>query len=48
MLLCKKGLPIHVDMPEMSKILCEMMLCEKDCNEIKEIRKILVDWRNKR
>lgn len=38
----------NVDMPEMSKILCEMMLCEKDCNEIKEIRKILVDWRNKR
>lgn len=38
----------NVDMPEMSKIFCEMMLCDKDCNEIKEIRKILVDWRNKR
>ena len=38
----------NVDMPEMSKILCEMMLCDKDCNEIKEIRKILVAWRNKR
>lgn len=37
---------IDVDLPEMSKILTEMMLKDKDCDELKHIRKILVDWRN--
>ncbi len=36
-----------IDMPEMSKIFCKMMLTDKDCNELLEIRKILVNWRNK-
>lgn len=35
-----------VDLPEMSKIFTEMMLKDKDCSELKQIRKILVDWRN--
>lgn len=37
----------NVDMPEMAKIFCEMMLSDKDCEEMKAIRKILVEWRNK-
>lgn len=36
----------NVDLPEMSKLLTEMMLKDKDCAELKQIRKILVDWRN--
>lgn len=35
-----------VDLPEMSKIFTEMMFKDKDCSELKQIRKILVDWRN--
>ena len=35
-----------VDLPEMSKIFTEMILKDKDCSELKQIRKILVDWRN--
>lgn len=35
-----------VDLPEMSKIFTEMMLKDKECSELKQIRKILVDWRN--
>lgn len=38
----------NTDMPEMAKILCEMMLRDKDCDEIKGIKRILVDWRNSR
>lgn len=37
----------HVDMPEMAKIFCEMMLSDKDGEDIKTIKKILVAWRNK-
>ncbi|WP_226671102.1 hypothetical protein [Metabacillus litoralis] len=37
----------NVDMPEMVKIFCDMMLTDKDCQEIKTIKKILVEWRNK-
>lgn len=36
-----------VNMPDMTKIFCEIMLKDKDCEELKQIRKILVDWRNK-
>lgn len=36
----------NVDMPEMAKILTEMMLTDKDCDALMQIRKILVDWRN--
>lgn len=37
----------NIDMPEMAKIFCEMMLSDKNCEEIKKIRKILAEWRNK-
>lgn len=37
----------NVNMPEMAKIFCEMMLSDKDGQDIKTIKKILVDWRNK-
>ena len=36
-----------IDLPEMSALLTKMMLTDRDCDELKEIRKILVDWRNK-
>ncbi len=32
--------------PEMAKILCEMMLTDYECNEMREIRKLMLDWRN--
>ena len=35
-----------IDLPEMTKIFTEMMLKDKNCEELKQIRKILVDWRN--
>lgn len=35
-----------IDLPEMAKIFTEMMLKDKECSELKQIRKILVDWRN--
>lgn len=38
----------NVDMPEMAKIFCEMMLSDKDGQDIKTIKKILVEWRNKK
>ena len=38
---------IAVDLPEMAKIFTEMMLKDKDCPELIQIRKLLVDWRNK-
>lgn len=37
----------NIGMPEMAKILCEMMLTDKDSAELLEIRKILVNWRNR-
>lgn len=36
----------NVDLSEMSKIFTEMMLKDKDCSELIQIRKILVQWRN--
>lgn len=36
-----------MDMPEMTKTLCEMMLTDRDCKELREIRNILIDWRKK-
>lgn len=35
-----------ITLPEMSAIFTEMMLTDKDCDALKEIRRILVDWRN--
>lgn len=37
----------NVDIPEMAKIFCEMILSDKDGQDIKAIKKILVEWRNK-
>lgn len=36
-----------VDLPEMAKIFCELILTDKDCDELMEIRRLLVQWRNK-
>lgn len=36
----------NVDIPEMAKIFCEMMLSDKDGQDMKTIKKILVEWRN--
>ncbi len=36
-----------IGLPEMASILVEMMLKDKDCDNLKQIRKILVEWRNK-
>ncbi len=36
-----------VDLPEMAKLMCEMMLRDKDCDELRQIRRILVEWRNR-
>lgn len=38
----------NMDLSEMSKIFTEMILTDKNCKELIEIRKILVDWRNNR
>ncbi len=35
-----------ISLPEMSAIFTEMMLTDRDCDALKEIRRILVDWRN--
>ena len=37
-----------IDAPEMAKLLVEMILLDKDSDALKEIRNILVDWRNNR
>ncbi len=37
----------EIDLPAMSALLTEMMICDRDCVALKEIRKILVDWKNK-
>lgn len=36
-----------IGLPEMASILVEMMLTDKDCDHLNQIRKILVEWRNK-
>lgn len=36
----------EIDLPEMAALFTEMMLTDRDCDALKEIRKILVDWRN--
>lgn len=37
----------EIDLPKISALLTEMMLTDRDCEALKEIRRILVDWRNK-
>lgn len=37
----------NIDIPEMAKIFCEMMLTDKDCDELQKIQVILINWRNK-
>lgn len=37
----------QIGLPEMASILVEMMLKDKDCDHLKQVREILVDWRNK-
>lgn len=37
----------EIELPEMARIFCEMMLTDKDSDEIKEIGKIMKKWRNK-
>ncbi len=36
-----------VNIPEMVKLLVEMILLDKDSDDLKKIKTILVDWRNK-
>lgn len=36
-----------VDLPELAKLLCEMMLQDKDCPELAQIRALAVAWRNR-
>ena len=36
----------NINLPEMASLFTEMMLKDKDCEELRQIRKILVDWRN--
>ena len=38
----------EIDLPEMAKIFTEMILTDKDCNELVMIRKTLLEWRNSR
>ena len=38
---------IKMDLPEMAKTLCQMMLTDKDCNEISAIRTLLIQWRDR-
>lgn len=37
----------NVNLPELVKIFCEMMLSDKDCQDSKTIKKILLEWRKK-
>ena len=37
-----------MDMPEITQCLCKMMLTDKDCNELKEIRSIMIKWRDRK
>lgn len=36
----------EIDLPEMAAIFTEIMLTDRDGNSLKEIRRILVNWRN--
>ena len=36
-----------LDIPGMAKIFCEIILLDKDCNELNEIKNILINWKNK-
>ena len=36
----------NVDLPGMASIFTELMLTNKESDELKNIRKILVDWKN--
>lgn len=36
-----------IGLPEMSAIFVEMMLTNRECAELEEIRSILIDWRRK-
>lgn len=36
----------NVDLPGMASLFVELMLTNKDCDELKNIRKTLVDWKN--
>jgi hypothetical protein len=36
----------EIGLPEMSAIFTEMMLSDKNCEALQEIRRILVEWRN--
>jgi hypothetical protein len=37
-----------INLPEMAKILCDMMLSDKECEDLRTIRKIMIDWRKNR
>lgn len=38
----------NVDLPEMARIFTQLILTDKDSQELEEIRNILVNWRNSR
>ncbi|MNI12519.1 hypothetical protein D3C73_657040 [compost metagenome] len=40
--------PDNVDIPEMARIFCQMMLIDKDCDELQQIREILIKWRTRK
>ena len=35
-----------VDMPQMAKLLCELMLTDKEAGELQKIKNILIEWKN--
>ena len=37
----------EINLSEMAAIFTEMILTDRECDELKEIRRILVEWRNK-
>lgn len=37
----------EINLPEISKILTEMMLTDKDCDEMEQIKQILMHWKSK-
>lgn len=36
----------EIDLPEMAALFTEMILTDRDCEALKQIRRIMVDWRN--
>ena len=38
----------EINIPEMAKIFCEMAITDKDCEELLEIRKFMIKWREKK